>query len=588
MLADGVSAQVSFKECGIDTGLIHSTGYSHYACNNWHGLGTNWIDYDSDGDPDLFIVNGLKRNAHLFRNNGDGSFTPVDQLLPTLPGYEQMGSVFADYDRDGDPDIYIFTDHEVKDFKGEIHNPSDGPPNLLLKNLWVESGGKAEPMFQETAAAAGVDDLADPPLGAYTGYRSATGGFLDYDRDGWIDLYVAHWVCSAGGELSNLDRLYRNMGDGTFQDVTSLCGLHTAGQTGHLRPALAFLGAHLDDDDWPDIYLGNVQDVPPYGYDIIYKNDAGLFTDVTLSSPGVGDDSGAAMGITIGDIELDGDWDIYISDLLDNSNDSPPHGNPLYLGLPDGTMSDNAAVAAGVQADNSWGVNFMDINLDGYEDLYVGAMLSAVEPAYLYMNQQDGTFVDVAAGSGLDLEGNVRGSAYADYDGDGDLDLAVAYQADRVYLFRNDTASKNHWLKIKLTGVRSNLDAIGAVVHVVAGDLQMMRQVIAGDSGHGQNAFDLHFGLADNSVVDRIEVRWPCGGRNVYENVAADQHLQITETFGPDLDADGMVSVTDLLALLSAWGQCSDCPGCLEDFDGNGVVNTVDLLQLLANWGRGI
>ncbi len=240
-------AQVEFTEVSAQVGIAGDS----FDSSTTHGLGMIWIDYDKDGWPDLFAGNGWNSDgAHLYRNEGNGTFSRQDSLLPALVNEEMMGSVFADYDNDGDSDIYIFTDNHT----GPV-GPSAGPANILLQNQWVENGNRVvpgEPLFVDVTVAAGVEDLLDTALPDGPAYRSATGGWLDYDRDGNIDLYVCHWDRRKQGESTNNDRLYRNLGDGTFVDATDSSGIIPTDDGLYARSCLAFIGAHLDSDLWPD------------------------------------------------------------------------------------------------------------------------------------------------------------------------------------------------------------------------------------------------------------------------------------------------------------------------------------------------
>ena len=512
-------AQVQFSEVAVQAGI----GGEFYGTDSDHGLGVNWLDYNNDGWPDLFLVNGLAGDgAHLFRNEGDGSFSNQDALLPALPVVEMMGSVFADYDNDGDVDLHLFTE----DYAGV-----GGPVNILLQNQWVENGGttiEGEALFVDVTEAAGVLDLLDAPLEDGPAYRSATGGWLDYDRDGHVDLYVCHWDRAATNLLPAADRLYRNKGDGTFEDVTDAVGLVPGPD--YDRACLTFVGGHLDSDLWPDLYIGNIGSGLG-SRDFIFQNNAGVdFSDRTADSVGLGDDADSAMGVTLGDIELDGDWDIYLSDL---GGGTLPQGNPLYTGTGTGIVfNDNTADVAGVTGDASWGVNFLDVDHDGYEDLFVATMPITLQHI-LYLNDGDGTFSEFPGGLGNGMAG--RGSAYADYDRDGDLDLVVSNERGRLELFRNDTVSTGHWLQLQLisnqaeTGNWSNRNAIGTLVKVSAGGKSYMRQVIAGDSGHGQNSFDLHLGLGDAETIDQLEVYWPSGEVVTLNGLSTDTFMAVSE-----------------------------------------------------------
>ena len=518
-----------FADVSIDSGVSGDT----YHSRSTHSLGVNWVDVDRDGRPDLFAVGGDPEfPPRLFRNLGDGTFEAAHHLLPELPAYEMSGSLFADYDNDGDPDIYVYTDRQEWYLHGA--NVPDGPPNLLLKNLLAEHGGRipaGRPLFEEVAAAAGVDDLAPAPFGEQPAYRTKAAAWLDYDRDGCVDLYVGHTVMNRADLEAQRDRLYRNRCDGTFEPVTV--------PTSALRSGFAVLAAHLDGDLWPDVYVGNVSfDLSwPHHWDQVYRNRNGVLEELPAEAiPGVGDDAQAAMGIDVADVDLDGRWDLYISDLLDGTpHERPPFGNVLYLGGEEALFDDNVAVAAGVAGDDSWGVNFFDADHDGWEDLYVATMMGAASEL-LFANNRDGTFINVAAVAGYQT-GESRGSAVADYDGDGDLDIAVINQhicgntrpTCSLQLLRNDTPSDGGWLQLRLTGTRSNRDAIGAVVRVRAGELTMMRQVKGGSGGHSQSTLTVHFGLGQARVADAVEIDWPSGLRTRWRRQEANQRIEVVE-----------------------------------------------------------
>ena len=309
--------------------------------------------------------------------------------------------------------------------------------------------------------------------------------------------------------------------------------------TSALRSGFAVLGAHLDGDLWPDLYVANVSfDLAwPHHWDQIYRNRGGVLEELPPEAiPGVGDDAQAAMGIDVADVNLDGRWDLYISDLLDGTpHESPPWGNVLYLGGEGALLHDNVAVAAGVTGDDSWGVNFLDADHDGWEDLYVATMMGAASEL-LFANNRDGTFTNVAAGAGY-LTGHSRGSAVADYDADGDLDIAVINQhvcgntrpTCSLQLLRNDTPAAGGWLQLRLTGTPSNRDAIGAVVRVRAGGLAMMRQVKGGSGGHSQSTLTVHFGLGQARVADVVEIDWPSGLRTRWRRQEANRRIEVTE-----------------------------------------------------------
>lgn len=471
---------------------------------------------------------------HLYRNNGDSTFTTVDELLPPLPqNVDLTHSVFADYDNDGDSDIYIFVDNRSFSSVSQV-NFEDGPANLFLKNLWVENGGRilpGQPLFEEIAAQSGVDDLADPPVGeTWPGLRAKTGGWLDYDRDGCIDLFVGHLVFGplGRGKPSTRNRLYRNNCNGGFEDVTASSGVDDGTDLSRFRPTLAFIGAHMDGDLWPDMYVINVDTAAgEFHHDVFFRNNGdGTFRDATAESPGIGNDSEAGMGIDLADIDLDGDWDVYISDILDTSLDQLPRGNTLYLGNGEGGFSDNSAPDAGVRAYSSWGVTFFDADQDGYEDLLVATMPGRKDP-FVFRNQNDGTFADLTGPSNIRTPDG-RGTAVADYDGDGDLDVGLVNQGGPFSLYRNVAPLQGSYLRVRLRARQSNRSAIGTLIKVKAGPYDMMRQIKGGSSAHSQDELVAHFGLRFESVQE-VRIYWPSGVEDVIQNLAPNQTITVAE-----------------------------------------------------------
>ena len=527
-------AVIGFEDVTRDAGLAGE----HYSGATLHNLGVAWIDFDGDGLPDIFAVNGDAGDAHLYRNVGDGTFEVSDDLLPELPRQEMAGAAFADYDNDGDPDLYIQITHEQFDLFGD--NEPDGPPNLLLQNRWVDNGGTSvhgEPLFVDVATEAGVDDMPDEPLGLdYLGRRGMTGGWIDYDRDGCVDLFVGNMALQLGGHPANRSSLYRNLCDGTFEEVTVAARVNRPGDGDPFlnRPALAWFGGHLDDDLWPDMYVVNVHEPPPHHNDLLFMNQGdGTFREVTsvdASMPGIGDDAGSGMGIDVGDLDLDGDFDIYISDIYNTTWDADPKGNVLYWNNGDGTWADNVAPDAGVAGSFSWGVSLFDVDRDGYEEIFVAA---TERPNHLFHNMGDGTFVDVAVATGVKGNNVSRGSAVADYDRDGDVDLLFVNHAGGLKLYRNDSDASGGWLSVRLEATESNRSAIGTLVKATLPDGTLLqRQVKGGSSAHSQDELVLHFGLGSGDVVESLEVLWPSGVVDVIADVAIDQLVAVREGEG--------------------------------------------------------
>ena len=529
--AGSAVAQVSFSDVSLACGIEDGTTYFS---PNIHSLGPMWIDFNNDGYADLFEVGGdVGRPPRLWQNLGNGNFSDVTSLLGTVPNVEMSGSVYADYDNDGDSDIYIYTDNPILDTTGDgSSNPADGPANLLLKNLWVESGQElpdSGPLFEEVAALVGVDDLAEVPFGALPGYRSKAASFMDLDRDGCVDLWVGHWVMRRGGHAGNKDRLYKNTCKGTFEDVTASYGLDDGLDPTNWRATLAGMGGHFDNDLWPDIYAVTGTNNPqPWPNDQFYQNDGtGMVAAQFIEPTDLGDDAQAGMGIDVADVDLDGNWDLYITDLRSTTHDELPKGNVIYKGDGAGSFFDNSIIADGVQGHNSWGTNFFDIDQDGWEDLFVGSMATA-PASFVYMNDQDGTFTDVFATSGMSFT-NVRGSAMADYDWDGDGDLAVVNQSGPLQVFQNNTTGQGNWLTIRPIATISNLDAIGTVIKATVGGVTRMRQIKSGSSGHGQDSNVAHFGFGAATAIDEVKVYWPSGLVDTLTDVATNAPINVTE-----------------------------------------------------------
>ena len=558
-------AQIAFNDVAVAAGV----GSELYSGFTNHGGGIIWLDYDNDGWADLFMVNGEGFTCTLYRNEGDGTFSNQDALLPAIAdSLELTHAAYADYDNDGDVDVYISVAYRKLE--------PDGPANILLKNLWMENGGATvpgQPLFVDVAAAAGVDNLPAVPFGPLPGHSNYAHGWLDYDRDGCVDLYVTTMVWeNFQGHASNANTLYRNKCDGTFEDVTVAAGL-TAGGADWLRPTLAFVAGHLNDDLWPDLYVINAHDATPWHNDLIFINNGdGTFTEVATAMPGIGDDSGAGMGADFADIDLDGDWDIYISDLTIPGNEPVAEGNVLYLGNPDGTWDENSAPAAGVAGGSpgSWGITFFDADHDGDEDLFVGTMGGHE----LFENNRDGTFTDITASAGITGTGSARGSAYADFDHDGDLDVAAINMHGMLNLYENVSIGNGNWLEFKFDATISNRSAIGTLVKLNLGNRTLMRQMKGGVSAHAQDEALLHFGLAGKESIAEVKVYWPSGIVQTLYDVANNQVITVREASGSYLEAGGLVAFEaehhDNRTLVDAqsWGETTD----FADHSGNAAM----------------
>ena len=308
--------------------------------------------------------------------------------------------------------------------------------------------------------------------------------------------------------------------------------------------------ADLDQDLWPDLYVGNVAEhyeLPDYDpRDLLYMNESGTFVDHTDRGMGNGEDAWAAMGTTIGDIENDGTWEFYVTDHWDYAPE--PRGNPLYTVNADGTLSDNICVEAGVCGGYlSWPANFADFDQDGYVDLWVGTAWDS-HADLMYINDGTGKFT-------LHAQENFRGhtthgGSMADYDLDGDLDIFLFSDTVRSHLFRNDVREDRNWLQVRLEGTDSNRSAIGAVIRATDPDgMTMMRMVSGGDSAHSQTSLTQHFGLGTHPYAD-IEITWPSGKVQDLGSLAANDFHFVNEDDG--------VLVEDLVSLTAVADATAD------------------------------
>lgn len=485
----------SFTDATLSAGLTET-----YTDGNSHTGGLTWLDYNGDHWPDLFLSNGGGLAHYLYRNDGDGTFTDVSALVakPDI-GLEDAGAVAADIDNDGDVDLFIPVDNPAP-MNVDFAQPREGGPNLLYLN-------QGDGTFVEDALRAG---LVDPE-----GRRTITASFGDVDNDGFVDLYLGNWAMNALplGVQDNFGRLLHNQGD-RFIDITAAAGgVDNAGLDN-----LVSVFVDIDQDGDADLYNGNVaaadrspEMIPD---DLFYRNVGGETLFVEDTPRPVGLDAWAAMGIDIGDIDADGDWDLYITDNWET--DPIPRGNPLYE-TEDGVLQPNSCAEAGVCTGYSgWPTNFVDFDRDGWVDLWVGTQFRD-DPDLLLMNDRDGTFTAAAVPAWV--ENAAHGGSVADYDGDGDVDVAVHNTGGDSRLYSNDGIDANSWVAFKLIGVATNRDAIGAMVRVTAGAHSQIRRVSGGESAHSQAELAVHFGLALAGSIDLVEVLWPSGSRTTLTDV---------------------------------------------------------------------
>ena len=518
---------VQFVDRAADAGLtqpnVSGTDQS-YIVEGMMG-GAAFFDYDRDGDVDLYVTNGssfagFAAGEHpanqLYRNDG-GRFAEVAADVGDTSW--SMGCAAADYDNDGLTDLYV----------------TNFGRNVLYRN-------RGDGRFADVTEETGVGDA-----GWGTG-----ASFGDYDRDGDVDLYVANYVdfsldyespipclwknvkvyCGPVGLLPAADVFYRNNGDGTFSEWTQQAGLE-----GEKFYGMSALFGDYDDDGWPDLFVAN--DSTP---NLLFRNlrdgrfaEEALMAGVAYSGEGV---TQGCMGAAWGDYDNDGLFDLFVTNFADEYN-------ALYKNEGGGFFAD-VSFAAGIGAAPaelvSWGTGFFDYDNDGDRDLFVAnghtypqADLPRVNSSYEQINSlfenRGGRLVEVAAaaGPGFALRRVSRGTSFADYDGDGDIDLFVLNLNGPPALLRNDGDHDNHYLLVHTVGTKSNRDGIGARVIISAGGQVQHAEVQSGGSYLSHNDLRLHFGLGQAERVDRLEVRWPSGAVQILRDIAADQVLTVVE-----------------------------------------------------------
>ncbi|HYM06852.1 MAG TPA: CRTAC1 family protein [Terriglobales bacterium] len=535
-------ADVGFVDVAPQAGFTAKTTFGGERTKKYiietTGGGVAFFDYDNDGWPDIFLVNGSRLEGfgsgpqptnHLYHNNRDGTFRDVTKQAGLEKSGWGQGVCAGDYDNDGYTDLFVtYWGHNVL-----YHNNGDGT-------------------FTDVTAQARL-------LGVRSRWGSGCA-FLDFDRDGHLDLFVANYVdfdtktapepgtnarcqyrgiavnCGPRGLPGESNLLYHSNGDGTFTDVSERAGISKIrGNYG-----LGVLTSDFDNDGWPDIYVANDTNASL----LFHNNHDGTFQEMGVFAGCAYDADGkenSGMGVAAGDYDQDGWLDI----LKTNFPDEAPS---LYHNTRDGLFTE-AARAAGISRNQrwlGWGCGFLDFDNDGWPDIFLvnghvypevdraNLGLSFKQPKVLYRNLGGGRFEDVSgkAGAAITTPSAGRGCAFGDFNNDGRIDILINNMNDAPTLLRNTSRNGNHWIQILASGTKSNRSGIGARIYCVTGSRRQLEEVRSGGSYLSQSDLRVHFGLGEAAMVDLLEIHWPSGIVDKLEKVRADQMIQIKEGLG--------------------------------------------------------
>jgi enediyne biosynthesis protein E4 len=460
---------------------------------NSHGVGIAFVDLTGDDRPDIFVANGMRENedvrspSKLYRNEQDGTFTDVtaEWGLDAIASKDCFSVAAADYDNDGDIDLYLGT----------------RPNDVLLRN----EGDR----FADVTAEAGAGGPASNE-GLFGDGRSKVVAFGDYDLDGWLD------IVSASSTLPDpFAYLLRNKGDGTFEDVSE----RTRVQASPYGNPCAVMWSDHDNDRDPDLWIWNDR-----GDHILLLNEGGeRFGDFTEGSRLSEVSIGHPMGIDAADIDRDGDLDFYISNI---------GNNPLLRNNGDGTFTDITR-DAGTGGDFGWGLAFEDFDLDGWPDIFVAQEDNRPNLVFRNLGQSPPRFdqlefphPEVDSGASHNVA-----AGFADYDRDGRVDVVAATtDGSRIVLYKNETeVGTGRWLHVEVARAPNggNLRAIGARVLVKTGELVQFRDLTAGSSRASQNEHTVRFGLGEWSGAEWVAVQWPSGAQKVVRNVEGNRRVMV-------------------------------------------------------------
>ena len=545
--ARGGPVTFSFADTAPAAGLTAITVYGGTETNKYlletTGCGVAVLDIDNDGWLDLFIVNGSvlggfaagqEPMGHLYRNRRDGTYEDVTARSGIVQTGWGQAACSGDYDNDGDDDLFV----------------TSWGQNRLFR-------GRGDGTFTDVSTAAG--------LVTKKARWGAGCAFVDYDRDGFLDLFAANYIdfdlasaplpesglcrykgipvaCGPPGLTGGKNVLYRNNGKGAFEDVSDRAGITRSSGT----YGLGVSTLDFNDDGWVDVYVAN--DSNPSALYVNQKD--GTFKDVAVEAGCAYSQDGkpqAGMGVAVGDYDRNGTVDLFKTNFAGDTSTLYANGGKGFC--------DDRTFAAGIGLNSrwlGWGVGFVDLDNDGWLDIFIvnGHVYPEVERVkteagykqrkVVYRNLANGRFEDVSdrLGPPVTTPAAGRGAAFADLDNDGDLDVVVNNMHAAPSLFTLTSPREAHWLSMKLVGTTSNRSAIGARVKLVSAGGTQVQEVRGGGSYYSQNDPRPHFGLGKDTAVARVDVRWPNGREERWTDLKADQILTLTEGSGTPIASD--------------------------------------------------